>query len=88
MAPAKHTPQRTCAVCRQQHPKRELTRLVRAADNRVMVDPSGKQAGRGVYLCSEQRCWQQAAETNVIGAALRMTLTEADRQHIRENTRS
>lgn len=88
MAPAKHTPQRTCVVCRQQYPKRELTRLVLDQDHRVTVDPSGKQAGRGAYLCSKPQCWQQAAETDVVAAALRTTLSAADRQHIRENTRS
>jgi len=53
-----------------------------------MVDPSGKQAGRGAYLCGKQACWTKAAETNVIGAAHKMTLSEADRQHIRDNVRS
>jgi len=88
MAPAKHTPQRTCVVCREQYPKRELTRLVLNVDKCVMLDPSGKQAGRGAYLCSKPQCWQRAAETDVIAAALRTTLSEADRQCIRENTRS
>jgi hypothetical protein len=88
MERAKHTPQRTCVACREQHPKRDMTRLVRSPENRVMVDPSGKQAGRGAYLCSKAECWQRAAETDVIGAVLRITLSEADREHIRDNARS
>lgn len=88
MGHAKKIPQRTCVACREQHPKRDMTRLVLTPEQRVMVDPSGKLAGRGAYLCSKAACWNKAANTDLIGAALKVTLSEADRQHIRDNARS
>ena len=51
-----HQPLRTCAVCRDVHPKRSMTRLVRRADGSVAVDPTGKAAGRGTYLCDQETC--------------------------------
>jgi uncharacterized protein len=51
-----HQPQRTCAVCREVHPKRSMTRVVRRADGAVLVDPSGKAPGRGTYLCDNADC--------------------------------
>jgi predicted RNA-binding protein YlxR (DUF448 family) len=51
-----HQPQRTCAVCRDMHPKRSMTRVVRHADGTVAVDPSGKAPGRGTYLCDQAAC--------------------------------
>jgi len=51
-----HQPQRTCAVCREVHPKRSMTRLVRRADGSVAADPSGKAPGRGTYLCDQAAC--------------------------------
>jgi predicted RNA-binding protein YlxR (DUF448 family) len=51
-----HQPQRTCAVCRDVHPKRSMTRVVRHADGTVAVDPSGKAPGRGTYLCDQTAC--------------------------------
>jgi predicted RNA-binding protein YlxR (DUF448 family) len=51
-----HQPLRTCAVCREVHPKRSMTRLVRRADGSVAVDPSGKESGRGTYLCDQPAC--------------------------------
>ena len=51
-----HQPQRTCAVCRDVHPKRSMTRVVRGADGSVSVDPSGKAPGRGTYLCDQASC--------------------------------
>jgi predicted RNA-binding protein YlxR (DUF448 family) len=51
-----HQPLRTCAVCREVHPKRLMTRLVRRADGSVRVDPTGKAEGRGTYLCDQAAC--------------------------------
>jgi uncharacterized protein len=51
-----HQPQRTCAVCREVHPKRSMTRVVRRTDGSVAVDPSGKAPGRGTYLCDQAAC--------------------------------
>ena len=51
-----HQPQRTCAVCREVHPKRSMTRVVRHPDGSVAVDPSGKAPGRGTYLCDQATC--------------------------------
>lgn len=80
----KHVPQRTCVVCRETGAKRTLTRLVRTSDAGVRVDPTGKQNGRGAYLCSQPVCWKKALDSDVLEKALRTTLTDADRQHIRE----
>ncbi len=54
----KHIPQRTCIACRTVRGKRELLRVVRTAENRVEADPTGKQAGRGAYLCRARECWE------------------------------
>ena len=56
----KHIPVRTCVACRRTDAKRGLFRLVRDAEGRVTVDPTGKQAGRGAYLCHDPACWEQA----------------------------
>ncbi len=57
----KHVPQRTCVVCRSERGKRELVRIVRTPDGAVRVDPTGKVAGRGAYLCKARPCWQGPA---------------------------
>jgi uncharacterized protein len=51
-----HAPQRTCAVCREVHPKRSMMRVVRRPDGTVVLDPSGKLPGRGTYLCDQATC--------------------------------
>jgi predicted RNA-binding protein YlxR (DUF448 family) len=78
----RHTPQRTCAVCRTTADKRSLTRLVRTPDDGVQVDPTGKRNGRGAYLCDQRSCWDRAIDGDVLVKALRTTLTSADRERL------
>jgi predicted RNA-binding protein YlxR (DUF448 family) len=82
----RHAPQRTCVVCRTTGDKRMLTRLVRTPDEGVWVDPSGKRSGRGAYLCDQVACWERALSTDVLAAALRTTLTDADRERVKQAT--
>ncbi|MGZ6255920.1 MAG: YlxR family protein [Candidatus Limnocylindria bacterium] len=51
-----HQPQRTCAVCREVHPKRSMTRVVRRPDGTIALDLSGKASGRGTYVCDQASC--------------------------------
>lgn len=79
----KHVPTRTCVVCRNKAGKRTLVRVVRTEQG-LQVDPSGKLNGRGAYLCERESCWDTAVKTDLLGKALRMTLTEADRERLRQ----
>ncbi len=77
------SPQRTCVVCRRTAEKRQLIRLVRTPEGRLTVDPSGKQPGRGAYLCHDPACWQTATQTDTLAKALRMTFSAEDRDRLR-----
>lgn len=79
----KHIPIRTCVVCREKDNKRKLIRIVRT-DSGVQVDPSGKMNGRGAYLCEQKSCWESAMQTNVLDRALRIILTNEDRERLEQ----
>ncbi|MCB9007900.1 MAG: YlxR family protein [Ardenticatenaceae bacterium] len=75
----RHVPQRTCFVCREKRDKRRLTRLVRTPEGSVLVDPTGKQNGRGAYLCDQSTCWDKAlANGRLINQALKTSISAAD----------
>lgn len=76
---ARHVPERTCVACRQQQAKRALVRAVRTGEGRVVVDPTGKLAGRGAYVCHQARCWQAALRKDGLARALKTTISAADR---------
>jgi predicted RNA-binding protein YlxR (DUF448 family) len=76
----KHVPQRTCVACREIDAKRGLIRLVRTAEGAVEVDPTGKRAGRGAYLCARMSCWTRGINEKTLVRALRIEgLTDANR---------
>ncbi len=83
---SKHRPQRTCVVCRDKRDKRQLTRLV-VVDDRLQVDPSGKQKGRGAYLCDKPACWNGAGLA-ALSRALRRDLHEDNCALLRQMTPS
>jgi predicted RNA-binding protein YlxR (DUF448 family) len=59
-------------ACREGNAKRALVRLVRQADGSVVVDPTGKLAGRGAYLCSKPSCWTAGLRKGVLVRALKL----------------
>ena len=78
--PQRHIPERTCVACRSPRPKREMVRVVRTTTGAVEVDPTGKKAGRGAYLCRAADCWHRALRRKALDHALRIELTVADRE--------
>ncbi len=77
----KHVPQRTCIACREVAGKRGLVRLVRTPEG-VVVDTTGKRAGRGAYLHEQRACWVRALEANLIARALRTKVDDEARQQL------
>ena len=75
----RHVPERTCVACRRQQPKRALVRIVRTVAGAVIVDLTGKQSGRGAYLCRQPSCWDDGLRKDVIARALKTNVTAADR---------
>ncbi|MDO9334678.1 MAG: YlxR family protein [Dehalococcoidales bacterium] len=80
----RHTPERTCIACRQVKPKRELVRIVKTTNAGVVVDETGKQAGRGAYLCRAKRCWDEGLKGNRLEYVLRTTFRQEDRQRLED----
>ncbi len=52
----KHVPERSCIVCKAQRDKSELLRIVKTPEGEVVIDTSGKKAGRGAYVCRCKDC--------------------------------
>ena len=73
-------PLRTCVACRRKRDKRTLTRIVRSPEGNVAVDLTGKQPGRGAYLCEQPACWDKAIHTNLLDRALQTSVSEAEKE--------
>jgi hypothetical protein len=69
-----------CIGCRQSKPKRELIRLVRTLDGELVVDETGRENGRGAYLCPDKACWEEVLRGGQIAKALKIEIGEREKQ--------
>ena len=61
-------------ACRTARPKRDLLRIVRTPDGRIVADPTGRLAGRGAYVCSDPACIERAITKGALARALKSPL--------------
>lgn len=64
-----------CVGCRARNDKRNLLRVVRTPEQEVVVDPTGKRAGRGAYLCPRVECLRKAVKSRALERALGVTVS-------------
>ena len=69
-------PMRTCIGCRQSKEKKELIRIVRDKENNVFVDLTGKQNGRGAYICKDSECLKKAIKTKALNRAFKVEVSD------------
>ena len=62
-------------ACRQIGQKRGFVRLVRTPAGEVVVDITGKKAGRGAYLCMTRQCWETGIKGGKVERSLKVTLS-------------
>ena len=64
---------RTCIGCRSTDAKNSLIRLVNGRDG-IVVDPTGKQNGRGAYIHTNQQCVDRILDVRMLSKALRVEI--------------
>ena len=66
----KKIPLRMCVGCQEMKSKKELIRIVRTPEEEVLLDPTGKKSGRGVYICPDKECLKKALKSNRLEKSL------------------
>ena len=77
MAPVKKIPTRRCTGCGEHFPKPELIRVVRTPEGEIVLDSTGKRAGRGAYLCKSAECLRRARKARRLEASLEVSISDA-----------
>ena len=63
---------RQCASCRCHKNKDELIRFV-ILNNNVVIDESQKLSGRGIYLCKNEECINNAKKKNLVNKGIKFS---------------
>ena len=73
MGQVKKIPTRTCTGCRQVKNKKDLIRVVRDKEGNVFVDVTGRQNGRGAYICPNVECLEKAVKNKGLEKTLKIS---------------
>lgn len=73
MGQVKKIPTRTCTGCRQVKNKKDLIRVVRDKEGNVFVDVTGRQNGRGAYICPNEECLEKAVKNKGLEKTLKIS---------------
>ena len=79
----RHIPERTCLACGEKLPKGGLIRIVRTLAGSVEMDPNGRQAGRGAYLCPKSDCWERGLSKGALDRVLRISVPEETKERLK-----
>ena len=73
---------RKCVSCGEMKEKKTLIRVIRTKDGEVLVDRTGRQNGRGAYVCREKACIENAFKRNALKRALNAEPGEAVKEEL------
>ncbi len=73
---AKKVPLRQCVGCGEMKNKRDMMRVLRAADGAICLDVTGKKNGRGAYICTQRECLQKARRNKGLERSFKMSIPE------------
>lgn len=79
----KKIPLRTCMGCNAKKPKKELIRIVKNKENQIFVDKTGKQDGRGAYICDDVKCLEKVIKTKRLEKVLEIQISEEIYENLR-----
>ena len=72
----KKIPLRTCMGCNDKKPRKELIRIVKNKDGIITIDETGKQEGRGAYICNNIDCLEKVVKSKRLERALEKEISQ------------
>ena len=58
----KKVPLRQCIGCQEMKSKKEMIRVIKTAEDEIMLDATGRKNGGGAYLCPSMECLKKAVK--------------------------
>lgn len=79
-------PIRSCVSCKRKSDKKELLRFVSLFDNELVCDIRQKLQSRGVYLCADKKCIENAVKRNSFSRFLKKDVAKTDIEKLVKDT--
>ncbi|MBC5659767.1 YlxR family protein [Anaerosacchariphilus sp. NSJ-68] len=70
----KKIPMRQCVGCQEMKSKKEMLRVLKTAEDEIVLDATGRKNGRGAYLCFSRECLAKARKNKGLERSLKMSI--------------
>ena len=84
MGNVKKIPLRQCVGCGEMKPKKDMVRVIKTAEDEIIIDVTGKKNGRGAYICYSQECFAKAFKNKGIERSLKYKVPEEIYDRLKE----
>ncbi len=62
--------------CNLKKDKKDLIRIVKNNKNEISIDKTGKQEGRGAYICNNEQCLEKVIKSKRLEKSLDFKISE------------
>lgn len=73
---AKKIPLRQCIGCGEMKSKKEMIRVLRTENEKIVLDTTGRKNGRGAYICPCSECLKKARKTKGLERSFKMAVSD------------
>ena len=70
----KKVPLRQCIGCQEMKSKKEMIRVIKTAEDEIMLDATGRKNGRGADLCPSMECLKKAVKGKGLERSFKMAI--------------
>ena len=74
MVSVKKIPLRQCIGCGEMKSKKEMIRVIKTAEDQILLDATGRKNGRGAYLCPSMECFKKAVKGRGLERSFKMAI--------------
>ena len=74
MSMNKKLPIRKCVGCGEMKSKKEMIRVLKTSGEEFVLDATGKQNGRGAYLCPCKECFTKAVKSKGLERSFKQSI--------------
>ncbi len=67
---------RQCTGCREMKSKKEMIRVLKTAEDAIVLDATGKKNGRGAYICRSAECLEKAIKSRGLERSLKAAIPQ------------
>ncbi len=74
MSTTRKVPMRQCVGCGEMKSKKEMLRVLKTAEDEILLDATGRKNGRGAYLCFSRECLTKAIKGKGLERSFKMSI--------------